>query len=349
MSAQTPVAHSLVIRSSARARTTAVVPLSTAELMRDHLERVRAALPFDAAQVLVFDRTYDEHREVAQIGYPAPVAQAMAEQFTRDWPKPAWYPRDPGDDLPPTISAEQDSPISFRRSDVYRDHLAPAGYRDGLTLELSHRGRYVGLANFSSFMEGFYSTELRRRSTAFASLLGHAVSSIAHELETVPAAARAAVIDAAGAATSLQGRELSTLPARMDFIAVVRPMFSTPQAEVSFLWVADGSWHRVLVRRQADESVDGEHHLVIIDSPGERPYGLTFTEVRVLTRMITCSTNDEVAAAMGTSVRTVHTHVSNILGKLGCDRRGQAVASAIRNALFLPDSTPEASLRNLLQ
>lgn len=349
MSPQPPAAHALVIRSSARARTTAVVPLSTAELMRDHLARVRAALPFDAAQVLVFDRTYDEHREVAQIGYPVSVARAMEEEFTRDWPKPAWYPRDPGDDLPPTISAEQDLPISFLRSDIYRDHLAPAGYRDGLTLELSHRGRYVGLANFSAVAEGFYTTDLRRRSTAFVSLLGHAVSSIAHELEAVPATARAAVIDVNGAASGLQGRDMSTITAQPGFVDVLRPMFTSAHTEVAFLWVVGGAWHRVLVRRHTDESVDGTHQLVIIDSPTERPYGLTLTEVKVLTRMITCATNDEVAAAMGTSVRTVHTHVSNILGKLGCDRRGQAVASAIRNALFLPDSTPEASLKSLLQ
>lgn len=74
----------LVIRAAARARTESAIAVSTAQLMRGHLEWIRFALPYDAAQILVFDRSKDQHRQMAQIGYPTQIAQVMTEDFPRN-------------------------------------------------------------------------------------------------------------------------------------------------------------------------------------------------------------------------------------------------------------------------
>jgi len=339
---------SLVIRSTARGVSDVFIPLSATQLMRRHLAAIRHALPYDAAQVLVFVRSADEHRQMAQIGYPPEVARVMAEDFTKNWPRPVWQPVESGDDLPPTIGSEQNLPGSFQQSAIYQDSLGPAGFRDGLTLELNHRGRYVGLANFSSFTENQYTPELRLRSLAFASLLGHAINDTARDLEAVPHTARATVIDQSGRTSSLAGREPCTLVQHADFLEAIQPLFDAPQSEVAFLWNVGRQWFRVTVR-QANETADDHHPRVIIEQPIDRPSGLTPTEIRVVTRLITCSSNERIAHSLGIGVRTVHTHISSILAKLNTPRRTQAVASAIRNGLFRPEPNPEGSLAHLIQ
>jgi DNA-binding CsgD family transcriptional regulator len=342
------VAGQLVIRSAARGLTDTVIPLSTAELMQRHLVDLRLALPYDAGQILVFDRSRDRHRQVAQVGYSDEIARVMAEEFTLNWPRPVWEPVIEGDDLPPTICSERDVPASFRRSKIYDEHLAPAGYRDGLTLELHHRGRYVGLANFSSYTADFYTTELRRRSLAFASLLGHAINATAQDLEGVPLSAAASTLARDGAVHGIAGRAASTLIAHADFRRAAAALFDSPQTDTAFLWNLGTTWFRVVLRRQTEGAFADHQSVVIVEEEIERPYGLTPTELRVLTRLVLGSSNDEIARAMSIGVRTVHTHISAILAKLGCSRRSQAVASAIRNGLFRPEDAPDASLADLI-
>lgn len=339
---------SLVIRSAARGVSDSLIPLSATQLMRRHLTAIRSALPYDAAQILVFVRSVDEHRQMAQIGYPPEVARVMAEEFTKDWPRPVWQPVESGDDLPPTVGSEQDLPGSFRQSVIYREYLHPAGFRDGLTLELNHRGRYVGLANFSSFTDNQYTNELRQRSLAFASLLGHAVNDTARDLEAVPPSARATIVDQTGRMSGLAGREPSTLVRHADFLEAIQPLFETSQNEVTFLWNVGRQWFRVSVR-QANETGDNHQPRMIIEQPIDRPSGLTPMEIRVVTRLISCTSNEGIATSLGIGVRTVHSHISSILAKLNSPRRTQAVASALRNGLFRPEPNPEGSLTHLLQ
>ena len=338
-----------VVRSRSREFSDALIPLSASQILRQHLESIRTILPFDAAQVLVFDRSDDVHRQMAQISYPAEVARALAEDFTQNWPSPVWYPIDPDDDLPTSISAERDVEGSFCRSDIYRRHLEPAGYVDGITLELKHRGRYVGLANFSSTTAGFYNTTRRRTSAAFATLLAHAISATAQELEAVPASAHAVLVQRSGALSPMAGRQMASVVQQPGFLSAIAPVFDAPAGEVAFLWTSGRSWLRIVVRRQSDvQEVPGQS-VMVVEQAVPPPYGLTLTEVRVLTRLVSCSTNDAIAESMDVGVRTVHTHISNILSKLECERRGQATARAIRNSLFRPEGTPETSLVHLLE
>lgn len=338
-----------VVRSRSREFSDSLISLSASQILRQHLESVRTILPFDAAQVLVFDRSDDVHRQVTQIAYPEDVARALAEDFTLNWPSPVWYPIDPGDDLPTSISAERDVEGSFCRSDIYLRHLQPAGYLDGITLELKHRGRYVGLANFSSRTAGFYGVTRRRTSAALATLLAHAISATAQELEAVPTSAHAVLVQRTGVLSPMAGRHIASTVHQSGFLDAIAPVFDAPAGEVAFLWTTNRSWYRIVVRRPAEAQDVAAQSVMVVEQELPAPYGLTLTELRVLTRLVSCSTNDAIAESMGVGVRTVHTHISNILGKLNCTRRGQATGRAIRNALFLPENTPETSLAHLLE
>ena len=72
-----------------------------------------------------------------------------------------------------------------------------------------------------------------------------------------------------------------------------------------------------------------------IVSPGKPifPAGLTQREVEVLQLVARGATNQQVADVLHISVRTVNTHMTNILNKTGCDNRTAASAFAIDHNL----------------
>ena len=63
------------------------------------------------------------------------------------------------------------------------------------------------------------------------------------------------------------------------------------------------------------------------------PAGLTRREVEVLHLIASGATNRQIADALSISVRTVTTHVTNILNKTNCDNRTAATAFAIQHNL----------------
>jgi NarL family two-component system response regulator LiaR len=68
---------------------------------------------------------------------------------------------------------------------------------------------------------------------------------------------------------------------------------------------------------------------------------LTERETEVLQQLAQGKSNKEIAAALVIAEKTVRTHVSNILGKLGVASRTQAVLHAVRSGLVSLDSAEE--------
>jgi DNA-binding CsgD family transcriptional regulator len=64
------------------------------------------------------------------------------------------------------------------------------------------------------------------------------------------------------------------------------------------------------------------------------PAGLTPREAEVLEHLATGLTNEQIAAVLVISPRTVDHHVSSLLGKLGARTRGEATAAARRTGLL---------------
>jgi len=73
-------------------------------------------------------------------------------------------------------------------------------------------------------------------------------------------------------------------------------------------------------------------------SPPQQPEPLTERETEVLRQLAGGKSNKEIAAALTIAEKTVRTHVSNILGKLGVASRTQAALHAVRSGLVSLDS-----------
>jgi DNA-binding CsgD family transcriptional regulator len=71
---------------------------------------------------------------------------------------------------------------------------------------------------------------------------------------------------------------------------------------------------------------------------GGQPVGvLSPRELDVLRRVAAGASNDDVALALGISVRTVEVHVGHVMHKLGVPSRGGAVAAGIRRGILEED------------
>ena len=73
--------------------------------------------------------------------------------------------------------------------------------------------------------------------------------------------------------------------------------------------------------------------------PPQNPEPLTERETEVLAELAKGKSNKEIAAELVIAEKTVRTHVSNILGKLGVSSRTQAALHAVRSGLVSLDST----------
>jgi DNA-binding NarL/FixJ family response regulator len=71
--------------------------------------------------------------------------------------------------------------------------------------------------------------------------------------------------------------------------------------------------------------------------PPQQPEPLTERETEVLAELAKGKSNKEIAAALVIAEKTVRTHVSNILGKLGVTSRTQAALHAVRSGLVSLD------------
>lgn len=71
------------------------------------------------------------------------------------------------------------------------------------------------------------------------------------------------------------------------------------------------------------------------DEPGQmnEMVSLTDRELEVIKHIARGLSNREIATEMVISEKTVKTHVSNLLGKLGVDDRTQAAIWAVKNGL----------------
>jgi NarL family two-component system response regulator LiaR len=76
--------------------------------------------------------------------------------------------------------------------------------------------------------------------------------------------------------------------------------------------------------------------------PPQHPQPLTPRETEVLRQLALGQSNREIAAALVIAEKTVRTHVSNILSKLGVASRTQAALYAVRIGLVSLDSTDRA-------
>ncbi len=153
-------------------------------------------------------------------------------------------------------------------------------------------------------------------------------------------------IAADGAVEQIESRDaVSFFGARPEFAGFASALLASGRALVRFVWIdPDRTWYSV--RMDADLRPDGKAWAVISATAVAPSFALTVRELDVLTLISGGLGNQDIAACLETSLRTVTTHIERILAKLGqMSRTGAATLATDLGLLRLP--TPGGG-RNLL-
>ncbi|MFJ4974761.1 response regulator transcription factor [Streptomyces coeruleorubidus] len=301
------------------------------------LRELARALPLDAATLLTIDPLTGSHVQVASIGYTAAASQALAGEFVAT----PWYRNVVRLELPPSISEDaQDAGPRFRHGWFYAERVRPAGFRDGVTGALRHRGRLVGLVHLSTESADAYDTDARRLLASVMPALAALADPLAHagDLHGLAMEDAASLVTGDGGVIDLPGRDRPrVLREEGGFHALLDAFTGTGGRRLRLLWPAGGGWQRVVLHRHPAGPGLTSDPVLVHETPTELPYGLSPRELEVLTRAATGQTNQAIAQALFLSPRTVHSHVEHLLRKTGCASRAQATALAVRDGLLRPD------------
>lgn len=176
--------------------------------------------------------------------------------------------------------------------------------------------------------------EIRHRSLRLLSLRGTAMAALGHPAEA------ALLLDAArdlagetgahpmlwrieiarGALALATGRRQTAAEAHAAAVATVETLAGSIPSQ-----------HRQSFRAAARALIPGGRVRTGAAAPG--PGGLTAREREVATLVARGCSNREIAAALYVGERTVETHVSNIMAKLGCEGRARIAAWAVQQGL----------------
>lgn len=341
---------------------TAIPPSGLRDVLGSAVSELRATLPFDAMQLLRHDPRRAAVGEALRIGYSPDAAWALRHLFVEKYRVGFTRALSPNDGLPPAISSVRpEYRDDFVESSIYRDHLHPQGYRDGISMELFLRGEYIGIAHFSSTRASGFTSKNRHAASAVRGLLAALILSHPADGGTGPALQPPSfalpAIGSAGSADMMTwcvrtatGAAPTSIPSEAPFLLSdrfgehVEQFTSTGLTNVQHLWFGDGQLHNVELRALPQS---GEVAIGVRPSTAEDRFGLSLQELRVLSHL--CSGKDDAAIAdrLHLSRRTVESHVLNARRKLNAKNRVEAVVKAITTACYLPDPS-DCSLEVIL-
>lgn len=146
--------------------------------------------------------------------------------------------------------------------------------------------------------------------------------------------APSALVDADGRVEELndrRGRRLLEEHPRL--VAYARAVIACEITALRFVWAEAPTWHAVRVAH-VPRAVGAAPSVLVEAVEVDAPYGLTLRELDVLTLLAGGRSNPEIAAHLGTSPRTISTHVERILRKLGTASRAGAAGLAVAEGLL---------------
>lgn len=118
-----------------------------------------------------------------------------------------------------------------------------------------------------------------------------------------------------------------------ELLALVDAFLGGADPRLDFFWLSpEGSWLRVALEREPPVGEGEAATVVVTEEP--LPYGLTAREMDVLTLLAGGLTNQEIAAALVTSNRTIGTHVEHLLRKTELANRAALAAMSVRLGLI---------------
>ncbi|GAA3699528.1 hypothetical protein GCM10022224_076880 [Nonomuraea antimicrobica] len=289
---------------------------------------LRRVVPLDAYEFVAYDPATGRHHSVVSDGHPRIDHDAAEEYAGLEAYRRAIATR------APVGMPEPGTERYFRR------HLAPYGWRAGLTAPLFlHEGRFTGLLHLVSARA--FARAFPRRTEALVAavspLLAHVTDLSRCVIDPVglPPGFHAVAYDRLGTRRAVPGHETSAVlwddPA---MAAYARAFIDSRELNRRGLWLGgDGRWREVRLVRAGVGFQGSLQGAVAAERPCPLPYELTGREVDVLTRVAAGDSNPQIAAALVLSVRTVTTHLEHIFAKLGCDSRTRLTTKALAEGL----------------
>ena len=278
------------------------------------LAGLQRVLPYDDALLSRWDPLAQEHVHVA--GAMSPQASDFIRHELHRDPLFAYVRRTGSTQWLSTLT-----PAQRITSPTVRRVVEPLGYAEGLTQCLySSEGCYVGVFNLGLRRLGPDHAEAK-------SILGLLFDSLAAAVEAWPALGAAAPHEWATFVPDRPGRRATVPPAigpANDFpiVEVVEKAVRTRRLPTTLLIPFQGTCIEVRLQR-VDDGTRAVCHVVALDGP------LSWREIEVLGEVARGRTNDEIAAKLTISTRTVTTHLENILRKLDAPNRAAAAAYAV--------------------
>ncbi len=295
------------------------------------LEELKALVPYGAAMLAGTDLSGDTRRSVVTSGYSRRLRDYMlSAQFRLEMLDP--FARE----LEQWPIRECDLPVDPLSIRAIAEHLRPEGHTEGMLMSLAGRGGAAAGFLIISVPDSTPPTDEAITAIAHVGrVLGNLVDPLrdARWLSSMLAKDQTAV-------AILPDRSLVTLqgadqPDLADPDSPLRRALSrisgAPGTDVPFTWLdGDGHWFSCRLLRCRDSVT-----VVTITESAQR-YGLTRRELEVLTHLSLGRTNDEIAAELVVTTRTVRAHVERVMGKLTVASRSGAASRALREGLTLP-------------
>jgi DNA-binding CsgD family transcriptional regulator len=241
----------------------------------------------------------------------------------------------------------RDVPFPPSELPSWAEYLQPAGFRDAVSTGLfTPEGRYLGVLTLHTRTADQVSEAARDALGMLASSIASAVDplrSLATLAGMVHTAGAGIVLAPSGAVLPLPGLPGHRLLAPgSGALAAATAQLAEGGPVVSFLAplpVAEGvETHARITVLAAPPDLRLLAAAVVLVSPAGDLHGLSRRELQVLGLLVTGASNEQIAAALGITTRTVAAHVEHVRAKLAAPSRTAAAARALRLGLFVPSS-----------
>ncbi|MCW2849818.1 MAG: helix-turn-helix transcriptional regulator [Marmoricola sp.] len=296
------------------------------------LEELKALVPYGAAMLAGTDPSGGTRRSVVASGYSRRLREYMlSAQFRLEMLDPFAH------ELEQWPIRECDLPVDPLSVRAIAEHLRPEGHTEGMLMRLVGKGGAAAGFLIISVPDSTPPTDEAITAIAHVGgVLGNLVDPLrdARWLSSMLAKDQTAVaILPDQSFVTLQGTDPPDLaePASSLRRALSHVSRAAIGADVPFTWLDDeGRWFSCRLLRCRDSVT------VLTISESAQRYGLTRRELEVLTHVSLGRTNDEIAAELVVTTRTVRAHVERVMDKLNVASRSGVASRALREGLTLP-------------
>jgi DNA-binding CsgD family transcriptional regulator len=284
------------------------------------LEALRPATRHDAAAVLAWDSQAREHVVLANSGYEPQTLSGLGEPYAATREHVLLYSGK-------TALRIDDLPYDYRSTEMFLTVLGPAGFKDGMTVcTFASDGSYTGMLHVSAGQARTFDDESRE----MLNTLAPTVATVCDLRECrsplpLPQDCRAALIDWLGRTWPVAGCGLASAARLSEFPDLIRLFLSGGASTAAGLLPSPDGWLEIRLERVRDPVTARPDAVLTIERPCALPYGLSPREYDVLNAVALGHANQRIASERRISVRTVASHLEQILVKL--DRGSRAGAS----------------------